>query len=96
MHTVSDAVCIFYVTGEVMVEFITGPSGSGKTTCMFARIKEKCNNSEISYKMILFRTISIVFCYYSIDMYDFFIFLIVYAQKNCSKYDYSLLEQYWD
>ena len=46
--------------------------------------------------MILFRTISIVFCYYSIDMYDFFIFLIVYAQKNCSKYDYSLLEQYWD
>lgn len=46
MHTVSDAVCIFYVTGEVMVEFITGPSGSGKTTCMFARIKEKCNNSE--------------------------------------------------
>ena len=40
------AVCIFYVTGEIMVEFITGPAGSGKTTCMFGRIKEKCDRSD--------------------------------------------------
>lgn len=46
MHTVSDAVCIFYITGEDMVEFITGPSGSGKTTLMFGRIKERSDHSD--------------------------------------------------
>ncbi|WP_297955532.1 PD-(D/E)XK nuclease family protein [uncultured Ruminococcus sp.] len=29
-----------------MIEFITGPAGSGKTTCMFARIKERCQEAD--------------------------------------------------
>ena len=29
-----------------MVEFITGPAGSGKTTCMFGRIKDRCQEAD--------------------------------------------------
>ncbi len=29
-----------------MVEFITGPAGSGKTTCMFRRIKDRCESAD--------------------------------------------------
>lgn len=46
MHTAHYAVCIFYITGDIMVEFITGPAGSGKTTCMFGRIKDRCQEAD--------------------------------------------------
>ena len=45
MHTVL-AVCIFYIAGAHMIEFITGPAGSGKTTLMFDRIMERCEEAD--------------------------------------------------